>query len=85
LEGGAVSPIRKLGSHVSSRVCLSPDGKYVAFDESTDPDTLNMDVFVMDSSGGQALIIAGFVLTIDCSTGRRTAAVFSSRAIVGDL
>ena len=55
LEGGAVSPIRKLGSYVSSRVCLSPDGKYVAFDESTDPDSLNMDVFVMPSSGGQAV------------------------------
>jgi Tol biopolymer transport system component len=53
-EGGVISSIRKLGSSWSNRVCLSPDGKYIAFDEVTDPDSLNMDVFVMPSSGGQA-------------------------------
>ena len=54
-KDGAISPVRKLGSNGSSRVCLSPDGRYVAFDGPTDSDSLNMDVFVMPSSGGRAV------------------------------
>ncbi len=58
LEGGPINTVRQIRFSRSSRVCLSPDGKYIAFDESTDPDSLNMDVFVMDSSGGQAVPVA---------------------------
>jgi Tol biopolymer transport system component len=53
LEDGVVSSLWKPGSIGSSRVCLSPNGNYVAFDESADADSLNMDVFVMPASGGR--------------------------------
>jgi len=55
MEDGSVSSVGKLGpvGH-DPRVCLSPDGMYLAFDGPGDPDSLNMDVFVMPSTGGPA-------------------------------
>jgi len=52
VEDGAVTPIGKTGPIASSRVSLSPNGKSIAYELSTDPDSLNMDVLVMPSSGG---------------------------------
>jgi Tol biopolymer transport system component len=55
VDDAAISPVGKLGSIGASRVCLSPDGRYIAFDGPTNSDSLNMDVFVMPSSGGRAV------------------------------
>jgi Tol biopolymer transport system component len=55
MEDGTISPVGKLGSVGAKRVCLSPDGRYIAFDGPADSDSLNMDVFMMPSSGGRAV------------------------------
>ena len=61
IKDGTVSPVGTLGSNPvglvrqASRACLSPDGRYIAFDEPADSDSLNMDVFVMPLSGGRTV------------------------------
>jgi Tol biopolymer transport system component len=55
LESGVISPVWKVGSIGASRVCLSPDGGYIAFDGPPDSDSLNTDVFVIPASGGRAV------------------------------
>ena len=57
LDDGVISSLWKPGSIGSSRVCLSPNGNYIAFDESADTDSVNMDVFVMPASGGRPVPI----------------------------
>jgi Tol biopolymer transport system component len=55
VDDGRMTPLAKPASVGSSRVCLSPNGRYVAFDMPPDSGSLNMDVFVMPSSGGAAV------------------------------
>jgi Tol biopolymer transport system component len=55
MDDGTISSIGKLGSFGAKRVCLSPDGRYIAFDGPADSDSLNLDVFVMPLSGGRAV------------------------------
>ena len=52
LDNGEARVVRKIAGIASSRVCLSPDGRYIAFDARADSNSLDMDVFVMPSSGG---------------------------------
>jgi Tol biopolymer transport system component len=65
-QDGTISPVGKLGSNrartvrLAGRVCLSPNGRYIAFDQPSDSDSLNMDVFVMPSSGGREVpVVSG--------------------------
>jgi len=60
LDNGEISPVWKVGLIGASRVCLSPDGRYVAFDAPPDSESLNTDVFVMPASGGRPVpVVSG--------------------------
>jgi Tol biopolymer transport system component len=60
LDNGDISPVWKVGSIGASRVCLSSDGRYVAFDAPPDSESLNTDVFVMPASGGRPVpVVSG--------------------------
>ncbi len=49
---GKIEMLRKFQWRSHGRVCLSPDGKYVAFDLEAAPDSLNKDVFLLRAAGG---------------------------------
>ncbi len=53
LADGSVRVLRSLGEHHTISMDLSPDGRWIVYDQQTGPGTEHRDIFLLPTDGGQ--------------------------------